>query len=69
MVTSEASYCRSLDIVVEQFVKNKELEKLLTNQDKNWLFSRLTEVRAISHRSDIFNTVVDQVLYSSTDAF
>ncbi|XP_038140475.1 trichohyalin isoform X1 [Cyprinodon tularosa] len=50
VVTSEASYCRSLDIVVEQFVKNKELEKLLTNQDKNWLFSRLTEVRAISHR-------------------
>ncbi|KAM4735875.1 uncharacterized protein arhgef5 isoform 1-T3 [Anableps anableps] len=50
VVTSEASYCRSLDIVVGQFVKNKELEKLLTTQDKNWLFSRLTEVRAISHR-------------------
>lgn len=50
VVTSEASYCRSLDIVVEHFVKSKELEKLLTTQDKNWLFSRLTEVRAISHR-------------------
>ncbi|XP_023186833.1 zinc finger CCCH domain-containing protein 13-like [Xiphophorus maculatus] len=50
VLTSEASYCRSLDIVVGNFVKNKELEKLLTTQDKNWLFSRLTEVRAISHR-------------------
>ncbi|XP_054903822.1 trichohyalin isoform X2 [Poeciliopsis prolifica] len=50
VVTSEASYCRSLDIVVGHFVKNKELEKLLTTQDKNWLFSRLTEVRTISHR-------------------
>ncbi|XP_014896256.1 trichohyalin [Poecilia latipinna] len=50
VVTSEASYCRSLDIVVLHFVKNKELGKLLTTQDKNWLFSRLTEVRVISHR-------------------
>ncbi|MEQ2232093.1 hypothetical protein ILYODFUR_007678 [Ilyodon furcidens] len=50
VVTSEASYSRSLDIVVEHFVKCKELEKLLTTQDKNWLFSRLTEVRVISHR-------------------
>ncbi|KAK5603387.1 hypothetical protein CRENBAI_008652 [Crenichthys baileyi] len=50
VVTSEASYSRSLDIVVEHFVKCKELEKLLTTQDKNWLFSRLTEVRAISRR-------------------
>ncbi|XP_017165198.1 trichohyalin isoform X2 [Poecilia reticulata] len=50
VLTSEASYCRSLDIVVGHFVKNKELERLLTTQDKNWLFSRLTEVRVISHR-------------------
>ncbi|XP_047217626.1 zinc finger CCCH domain-containing protein 13 isoform X2 [Girardinichthys multiradiatus] len=50
VVTSEASYSRSLDIVVEHFVKCKELETLLTTQDKNWLFSRLTEVRVISYR-------------------
>lgn len=50
MVTSEASYSRSLDIVVEHFVKCKELEALLTTQDRNWLFSRLVDVRAISHR-------------------
>ncbi|XP_030641329.1 rho guanine nucleotide exchange factor 19 [Chanos chanos] len=50
MVTSEASYCRSLDIVVEHFVKSKPLNSLLGSQDRNWLFSRLGDVRAISHR-------------------
>ncbi|KAM8870785.1 uncharacterized protein arhgef5 isoform 1-T1 [Spinachia spinachia] len=49
VVTSEASYCRSLDIVVEHFVQSKPLGALLTTQDKNWLFSRLADVRAISH--------------------
>ncbi|XP_029928825.1 trichohyalin isoform X2 [Myripristis murdjan] len=49
VVTSEASYCRSLDIVVEHFVKSKQLGVLLTTQDRNWLFSRLADVRAISH--------------------
>ncbi|KAI3361127.1 hypothetical protein L3Q82_013324, partial [Scortum barcoo] len=51
VVTSEASYCRSLDIVVEHFVKSKQLGALLTTQDRNWLFSRLADVRAISHSS------------------
>uniref|UniRef100_A0A8C6SF14 Rho guanine nucleotide exchange factor 5 n=1 Tax=Neogobius melanostomus TaxID=47308 RepID=A0A8C6SF14_9GOBI len=49
VVTSEASYCRSLDIVVDHFVKSKQLATLLTTQDSNWLFSRLADVRAISH--------------------
>ncbi|XP_008293984.1 trichohyalin isoform X2 [Stegastes partitus] len=49
VVTSEASYCRSLDIVVEHFVKSKQLGAKLTTQDRNWLFSRLADVRAISH--------------------
>ncbi|XP_056142741.1 trichohyalin isoform X2 [Lampris incognitus] len=49
VVTSEASYCRSLDIVVDHFVKSKQLGALLTTQDRNWLFSRLADVRAISH--------------------
>ncbi|KAG7263285.1 hypothetical protein CRUP_037809 [Coryphaenoides rupestris] len=49
VVTSEASYCRSLDIVVEHFVKSKQLGGLLTTQERNWLFSRFADVRAISH--------------------
>ncbi|KAF5907711.1 trichohyalin-like isoform X1, partial [Clarias magur] len=49
VVTSESSYCSSLDIVVEHFVKCKQLNVLLTSQDKNWLFSKLSDVRAVSH--------------------
>ncbi|XP_030606801.1 trichohyalin [Archocentrus centrarchus] len=49
VVTSEASYCRSLEIVVNHFVKSKQLGMLLTTQERNWLFSRLVDVRAISH--------------------
>ncbi|XP_051999619.1 rho guanine nucleotide exchange factor 5-like isoform X3 [Xyrauchen texanus] len=49
VVTSEASYYRSLDIVVDNFVLSKQLNILLTSQDKNWLFSRLNDVRAVSH--------------------
>ncbi|KAJ8289910.1 hypothetical protein GJAV_G00006660 [Gymnothorax javanicus] len=49
VVTSEASYSRSLDIVVEHFVKSKELGGLMLPQEKKWLFSRLGDVRAISH--------------------
>ncbi|MFT7815933.1 trichohyalin-like isoform X1 [Arapaima gigas] len=49
VVTSEASYCQSLDIVVDHFVKSKQLGALLTTQDKSWLFSRLGDVRALSH--------------------
>ncbi|XP_018591049.1 trichohyalin isoform X2 [Scleropages formosus] len=49
VVTSEASYCKSLDIVVGHFLKSKQLGALLTAQDKTWLFSRLVDVRAVSH--------------------
>lgn len=53
VITSEASYCRSLEIVIDHFVKSKQLGAQLTTQDKNWLFSRLVDVRAISHRSEL----------------
>ncbi|XP_026140029.1 zinc finger CCCH domain-containing protein 13-like isoform X2 [Carassius auratus] len=49
VVTSEASYRHSLDIIVENFVMSKQLKGILSSQDKNWLFSRLNDVRDISH--------------------
>lgn len=66
VVTSEASYCSSLDIVVEHFVKSKYLNGLLTTQDKNWLFSRLSDVRAISHS---FYTQLEERVESDTMHF
>ncbi|XP_026173213.1 trichohyalin isoform X1 [Mastacembelus armatus] len=63
VVTSEASYCRSLDIVVERFVKSKQLGALLTTKDRNWLFSRLADVRAVSHS---FLSKLEEQLESDT---
>ncbi|KAE8288924.1 Rho guanine nucleotide exchange factor 5 [Larimichthys crocea] len=62
VVTSEASYCRSLDIVVEHFVKSKQLGALLTTQDRNWLFSRLADVRAISFLSKLEERVESDIM-------
>nr|XP_015193480.1 PREDICTED: trichohyalin-like [Lepisosteus oculatus] len=50
VVSSEASYARSLDIAVDHFQHSSQLGALLSAQDRNWLFSRLSEVRAVSHR-------------------
>ncbi|XP_017270828.1 trichohyalin isoform X1 [Kryptolebias marmoratus] len=79
VVTSEASYCRSLDIVVDHFVKSKQLELLLTAQDKNWLFSRLADVRVISRRflskleerveSDIMHFTVCDIIVKQCQRF
>nr|XP_054596999.1 trichohyalin isoform X1 [Nothobranchius furzeri] len=66
VVTSEASYCRSLDIVVDHFVKSKQLGQLLTTQDKNWLFSRLADVRTISRR---FLSMLEQRMESDIMRF
>ncbi|XP_058247885.1 trichohyalin isoform X1 [Hemibagrus wyckioides] len=65
VVTSESSYCSSLDIVVEHFVKCKQLNILLTSQDKNWLFSKLSDVRAISHSffSQLEERVESDIMY------
>ncbi|XP_051720228.1 zinc finger CCCH domain-containing protein 13 isoform X2 [Ctenopharyngodon idella] len=65
VVTSEASYCRSLDIVVENFVMSKPLNVILSSQDKNWLFSRLIDVRATSHSflSQLEETVEKDIMH------
>ncbi|KAG1940052.1 trichohyalin isoform X1 [Pimephales promelas] len=65
VVTSEASYCRSLDIVVENFVMSKQLNVILSSQDKNWLFSKLSEVRTVSHRflSHLEETVEKDIMH------
>uniref|UniRef100_A0A8D0KPD6 Rho guanine nucleotide exchange factor 5 n=1 Tax=Salvator merianae TaxID=96440 RepID=A0A8D0KPD6_SALMN len=48
LIASEASYLRSLNVAVDHFQHSPELQALLTNQDKQWLFSRLQDVRDVS---------------------
>ncbi|CAN2391190.1 rho guanine nucleotide exchange factor [Pristimantis euphronides] len=48
LIMSEALYLRSLDIAVDHFQRSTELQEVLSAQDRQWLFSRLTEVRDAS---------------------
>ncbi|XP_077166105.1 rho guanine nucleotide exchange factor 5 isoform X2 [Paroedura picta] len=48
LIASEASYLRSLNVAVDHFQRSAELQAVLTNQDKQWLFSRLQDVRDVS---------------------
>ncbi|XP_068195880.1 rho guanine nucleotide exchange factor 19 [Antennarius striatus] len=50
LVTSEASYIRSLTIVVDHFMLSQDLSECLGAQDKQWLFSKLPEVKDVSER-------------------
>nr|XP_033778295.1 rho guanine nucleotide exchange factor 19 [Geotrypetes seraphini] len=50
LITSEASYIRSLSIAVEHFLNSSELNECLGAQEKQWLFSKLPEVKNVSDR-------------------
>ncbi|XP_039575969.1 rho guanine nucleotide exchange factor 5 [Passer montanus] len=48
LIISEASYLRSLNVAVDHFQRSAELQAMLTNQERQWLFSRLSDVRDVS---------------------
>lgn len=48
LIASEASYLRSLNVAVDHFQCSQELQAVLNNQEKQWLFSRLPDVRDVS---------------------
>ncbi|XP_075617395.1 rho guanine nucleotide exchange factor 5 [Balearica regulorum gibbericeps] len=48
LIMSEASYLRSLNVAVDHFQRSSELQAMLTNQERQWLFSRLHDVRDVS---------------------
>lgn len=45
---SEASYLRSLHVAVDHFQLSAPLRATLSNQEYQWLFSRLQDVRDVS---------------------
>ncbi|XP_077334078.1 uncharacterized protein LOC143975504 [Lithobates pipiens] len=49
LIMSEALYLRSLNIAVDHFQRSTELQEVLGAQDRQWLFSRLSEVRDASN--------------------
>uniref|UniRef100_F7EFQ7 Rho guanine nucleotide exchange factor 19 n=1 Tax=Monodelphis domestica TaxID=13616 RepID=F7EFQ7_MONDO len=50
LITSEASYIHSLSVAVGHFMGSTELAECLGAQEKQWLFSKLPEVKATSER-------------------
>ncbi|XP_057588720.1 rho guanine nucleotide exchange factor 5 [Hippopotamus amphibius kiboko] len=48
LIVSEASYLRSLHIAVDHFQHSEQLRATLSNQEHQWLFSRLQDVRDVS---------------------
>ncbi|XP_067873462.1 rho guanine nucleotide exchange factor 19 [Heterodontus francisci] len=50
LVTSEGSYLRSLTITVEHFQNSRELQECLNTQEKQWLFSKLPDVKEVSEK-------------------
>ncbi|XP_043852990.1 rho guanine nucleotide exchange factor 19 [Dromiciops gliroides] len=50
LITSEASYIHSLSVAVGHFMGSAELAECLGAQEKQWLFSKLPEVKATSER-------------------
>lgn len=50
LITSEASYIHSLTVAVGHFLGSPDLNECLGAQDKQWLFSKLPEVKSTSER-------------------
>ncbi|XP_067880137.1 rho guanine nucleotide exchange factor 15-like [Heterodontus francisci] len=48
VLTSEASYLRSLNVLIEHFMNNKDLNETIILRDKKTLFSCITRVKEVS---------------------
>ncbi|XP_053305986.1 microtubule-associated protein futsch-like [Spea bombifrons] len=48
LIMSEVLYLRSLNIAVDHFLHSTEMQEVLGTQERQWLFSRLSEVRDAS---------------------
>lgn len=50
LVTSEASYYKSLSLLVSHFMENERLKKILHPSEAHILFSNVLDVMAVSER-------------------
>ncbi|XP_067826203.1 rho guanine nucleotide exchange factor 19 [Heptranchias perlo] len=79
LVTSEGSYLRSLTIAVEHFQNSRELQECLNTQEKQWLFSKLPDVKEVSEKflqqleerleKDVLNFDVCDIVLAHCPAF
>ncbi|XP_019713837.1 rho guanine nucleotide exchange factor 15 [Hippocampus comes] len=66
VLTSEASYLRSLHVLTEHFLENRELEGTLVIRDKKPLFSNILRIREVSERflKDLEDRVFETIVFS-----
>ncbi|KAM9424595.1 uncharacterized protein arhgef15b [Pholidichthys leucotaenia] len=65
VLTSEASYLRSLQVLTEHFMDNRELEGTIIIRDRKTLFSNILRVREVSERflKDLEDRILKDVVF------
>ncbi|KAM6908944.1 uncharacterized protein arhgef15b [Xenentodon cancila] len=66
VLTSEASYLRSLHVLTEHFLENRELEETIIIRDRKTLFSNVLRVREVSERflKDLEDRIFENLVFS-----
>ncbi|XP_028994622.1 rho guanine nucleotide exchange factor 15 [Betta splendens] len=66
VLTSEASYLRSLRILIEHFMENRDLDETLIIMDKKTLFSNILKIREVSESflKDLEERIFQEVVFS-----
>ncbi|XP_040887356.1 rho guanine nucleotide exchange factor 15 [Toxotes jaculatrix] len=66
VLTSEASYLRSLRVLIEHFMDSRELEVTMVIRDKKTLFSNILRVREVSERfsKDLEDRIFEELVFS-----
>ncbi|XP_027143742.1 rho guanine nucleotide exchange factor 15 isoform X1 [Larimichthys crocea] len=65
VLTSEASYLRSLRVLTEHFLNNRDLDETLIIRDKKTLFSNILRVREVSERflKDLEDRIFEDLVF------
>lgn len=58
VMTSEASYLRSLNVLRDHFLGSRELDNTLVIHDKKSLFSNILQVHEVSQRLVLLTTII-----------
>ncbi|XP_061620070.1 rho guanine nucleotide exchange factor 15 isoform X2 [Phyllopteryx taeniolatus] len=66
VLTSETSYLRSLHVLTEHFLDNRELERTLVIRDKRPLFSNILRILEVSERflKDLEDRVFENIVFA-----
>lgn len=66
VLTSETSYLRSLRVLTEQFMDNRDLDETLIIRDKKVLFSNIIKIREVSERflKDLEDRIFEKIVFS-----